>query len=228
MKGFAWVLGSFLLLSLASAPALAAGPLDGIGKAIPKAPPITNPVEETTKKVKEVVDEVSKPVEETTKKVKEVVDQVAKATDEVAKATEEVAKGGGGTAGNATGASQPSGSTPAAAAPSGSKVAPKAVGSRTGVARASNRRGKARSRSTRENPEQDVDEVAAAGNTIEPARVKGTQIIAPATDEDAAGGSDLSRTGAQILGWLVVASWLLGIGSALVWRARTRVGAISS
>ena len=69
----------------------------------------------------------------------------------------------------------------------------------------------------------DTEEVASAGNLIEPAQVKGTQIITPATEAEESEGSGLSLTGVQFLTWLILACWLLGTGSAFVWRGRTRV-----
>jgi hypothetical protein len=206
-------------------------PVDEVTKEVDKVlDPVTKPVEEVTKEVDKVVDPVTKPVEEVTKEVDKVVDEVAKEVTGVAKTS-------GGSAGSVDDTPAPGPAPDSAAPPTQSKPAnsstrssdadDRIAGTTNRAGQASNRSGRA-SKGGRGGPEGDTEEVAAAGNTIEPAQVKGTQIIAPAAEAEESEGSGLSRTGVQILTWLILACWLLGAGAGFVWRGRARVRAARS
>ena len=181
---------------------------------------------------------VKDPVGEVIKVVKNPVGEVTKVVDKVAKDVTETAKNPSGVAGSVGDKPKPAPAPGIAAPPAQSKPSIGVSGSSTTndkVARASVKSGKASKGSrpgskdaNRAKPAGDTDEVTAAGHTIEPAQVKGTQIIAPATEAEESEGSGLSLTGVQILTWLILASWLLGTGAAFAWRGRTRVRVASS
>lgn len=196
--------------------------------------PIDKIKDQVDKTVPSLPDPVKKPVEDVTKEVEKVVDKVDKVVEDVT----ETAKNPTGAAGSVGDKPKPAPAPGIAAPPAQSKPSIGVSGSSTTndkVARASVKSGKASKGSrpgskdaNRAKPAGDTDEVASAGHTIEPAQVKGTQIIAPATEVDQSEGSGLSLTGVQILTWLILACWLLGAGATFVWRARTRVRAARS
>ena len=184
--------------------------------------------------LEEVVDEASNPVET----VEQPVEEVTKVVDKVAKDVTETAKNPSGAVGSVGDKPKPAPGPGSAAPPAQSKPSITANGSSATndkVASASVKSGKASNRSgiapkgaDRDKPAGDTEEVATAGHTIEPAQVKGAQIIAPATEAEESEGSGLSRTGVQILTWLILACWLLGAGAAFVKWGRTRVRFASS
>jgi hypothetical protein len=238
MKRVACLVASFLVVFWASSGPAAAqslsgldGPLDEVvGELSNPLDKIKKPVDEVAKDVEKVLDPVTKPVEDITKEVDEVV-------DEVAKEVTEVAKNPGGSAGSVGDTPAPGAAPDSAAPPVQSKPASSSTGSSDAddrIAGTTNRAGQTSNRSGRARkggrggPEGDTEEVAAAGNTIEPAQVKGTQIIVPAAEAEESEGSGLSRTGVQILTWLILACWLLGAGAGFVWRGRARVRAAGS
>ena len=231
-----------------------AGPLEEVvDEASNPVETVEQPVEEVTKavngpveklqdpidKVKDQVDKVVKqPVEEVTKVVEQPVEEVTKVVDKVAKDVTETAKNPSGAVGSVGDKPKPAPAPGSAAPPAQSKPSITANGSSATndkVASASVKSGKASNRSgiapkgaDRDKPAGDTEEVATAGHTIEPAQVKGAQIIAPATEAEESEGSGLSRTGVQILTWLILACWLLGAGAAFVKWGRTRVRFASS
>ncbi|MPZ90657.1 MAG: hypothetical protein GEU68_03345 [Actinobacteria bacterium] len=238
MKRVACLAASFLVVFWASSGPAAAqslsgldGPLDEVvGELSNPLDKVKKPVDEVVEDVEKVLDPVTKPVENITKEVDEVV-------DEVAKEVTEVAKNSGGSAGSVDdtpapgpapdSVAPPARSTPASSSTGSSDADDRVAGTTNRAGRTSNRSGRA-SKGGRGGPEGDTEEVAAAGNTIEPAQVKGTQIIAPATEAEESEGSGLSRTGVQVLTWLILACLLLGAGYAFVWRGRARVRAAGS
>jgi hypothetical protein len=238
MKRVACLVASFLVVFWASSgPASAQslsgldGPLDEVvGELSNPLDKVKKPVDEVVKDVEKVLDPVTKPVEDDTKEVDKVV-------EEAAKEVTEVAKNPGGSAGSVGDTPEPGPAQDSAAPPARSKPASSSTGSSDAddrVAGTANRAGRASNRSQRARkggrggPEGDTEEVAAAGNTIEPAQVKGTQIIAPAAEAEESEGSGLSRTGVQILTWLILACWLLGAGAGFVSGGRARVCAARS
>jgi len=231
---------NFLLLSLLTLfwafPGPAAAQLTGdlggpLGKVVDKA------VDEVKKPVDKAVDEVKKPagkaVAEVKKPVDKAVDEVKKPAKNVTRDVEKVVKSVSGAAKGSAEAPGPGVENPKQA-PRGETVATgnskldrsdsATSASRTRVAAGKSTgatRGTSRAESAR-----DTEEVAAAGNAIEPAQVKGVHIVAPVTEvEDSQEGSGLSHTGAQLLSWLSLACLLVGAGIALAWGGRARVRA---
>ncbi|MGH2774137.1 MAG: hypothetical protein ACRDJT_01720 [Actinomycetota bacterium] len=166
-----------------------------------------------------VVDEVKEPVDQVKEVVKEPVDQVVKDATEVAKVPS-------GSVDKPQTAPALSGPTSAQSEPANS--ASGASVAHNNVARATKPLVMSSKNAKRGGPEGDTEEVVSAGNMIEPAQVKGAQIITPATEVDESEGSGLSRTGVQILTWLTLAGWLLGAGWAFFWRGRSRVRVATS
>ena len=213
------LLVGFLVIFCASPGMAAAQSLDGLTDPLKDVvDKVSNPLD----KVKDVVDEVTKPVAD-----------VEKAVDTAVKDTTDAAKVPSGADDPATGGSDaPSLSPSAGSAPTtgGARTEPSASGvsaTETKVARTSGGSAKV-SKGANSRPARDTQQVAAAGNTIEPGEVKGTQIVAPATDVDEGGGSGLSLTGAQILTWLIAACGLLAAGAAFNLTGRLRLRSVGS
>lgn len=256
MKKVAYLLSFFLILFWASAGFAVAQPLSELTGPLDKVvDKVSNPVD----KVKDVVDKVKQPIDKTVsslpdpikkpldktvsslpnpikKPVDNVTKEVEKVIDKVVNDVGEVAKDPAGAAGAVGDKTKPApalGSAPASAQskPGSSAAGNSASGAsatKTKVARTTKQSSKAK-RANRADPARDTEQVAASGHTIEPAEVKGTQIIAPATDDgESEGSGGLSLTGVQILTWLMLACWLVGMGAAIVWRGRTQVRAVSS
>ena len=210
------------------------GPLDKVvDKAADPGKVLEDAVDEVKKPVDKAVDEVKKPVDKAVTSlpgpVKKPVENVTKEVDQVVKSVTGAAKnsaeapgavvdnaGQGSAVGEAAAAgdSKPdhSDSVNSATWATGTRVA---AGKSTGATKGTSRAESAR----------DTEEVAAAGNAIEPAQVKGVQIVAPATEVEDSEGSGLSHTGVQILSWLFLACLLVGAGMALARRGRARVRA---
>jgi cobalamin biosynthesis Mg chelatase CobN len=167
---------------------------------------VTNPkAKEKIDKAKEKVDEVSPGVEEP---VDEGANEVEKSADEVVEDVAGDAKGAAGTPGQASTPSKPDRAAPGSSNAGTKRAsAPKQSGTASRVAPGAE--------------PTDSDKVAAAGNTIRSAQVKGDQLARPEADVDQSEGSVLSSTGAQVLAWLLLACLLMVIGVALVWRRRT-------
>jgi hypothetical protein len=228
------LLGSFLVLFCASPGMAAAQSLDG------RTDPLEDVVDEVTNpvdKVKEVIDEVKKPVEKglpsLADPVRKPVEDIGKAVDKVVKGVTDVAKNPSGVAespaGGGSDALNPDSSVGGTGAIGGSKADGSASGAsatRATAARASG--GSAKVSKGNSRPERDTEQVVAAGNTIEPGEVRGTQIVASASDGDEGEGSGLSITGLEILTWLILACGLLAAGAAFVRGGRMRVRTISS
>lgn len=230
------LLSSFLVLFWTSSGAAAAQSLSGL------TGPLKDVVDEVKKpvdKIKEPIEKalppdnnpVKKPVEDVTKEVGKVVDTVVKDVTDVAKNVTDVAKnppvssGGGGDKPDPV----PSvGSIPDSGPSELDRSTTGATATKTEAARTSRGSRKATRGANRAEPVRDTDQVAAAGNTIEPAEVKDTQIVAPATDVEESEGSGLSLSGAQILTWLMLACGLLGAGTAFVVTGRMRARTVSS
>ena len=189
------------------------GPLPGNSDLLDKVknPKAEEKVDEAEEKVDQVLPDAEEPVDD-------VTNEVENSADKVVKDVSEVAKDSAGTAGpvadEATQARAPTPSRPDKAA-LGSSTA------RTKLATSTNQSGTG-SKDAPGAESSDTDKVAAAGNTIGSAQVKGEQLAAPEADDEESEGSGLSRTGAQVLAWLVLACLLMAIGAALVWRGRTR------
>ena len=215
------------------------GPLDGVVDKITS--PVDKVVDKVTSpvdKVKEVVDKVTRPVTDALPApVKDPVDNVVK---DVGKAVDNVVKDVTN-AGNK--AAEPVKNAPIPGVNSGgnpnntpevgsgidrSRNGPASRASKTKTARTSKASGKSSRGANRPEPARDTEQVAAAGNSIEPGEVRGTHIIAPATDAESSQGSGLSLTGVQILTWLILAAGLLGAGAALFLSGRTRLRTASS
>ena len=218
------------------------GPLDGVVDKVTRpvdkvVDKVTSPVDKVTSpvdKVKEVVDKVTKPVTDALPApVKNPVDKVVK---DVGKAVDNVVKDVTDTGNKAT---DPVKNAPLPGVNSGDNPNTPKVGSgvdrstnrpasrasKTKAARTSKASGKSSRGANRPEPARDTEQVAAAGNSIEPGEVQGTHITSPATD---AQGSGLSLTGVQILAWLVLAAGLVGAGAALFLSGRIRLRTASS
>jgi len=202
----------------------AADPVGEVKKAVDE---VKKPVDEAVDEVKKPVDKVvaslpgpvKKPVENVTKEVDKVVENVTGAANDstggagpVPVRPEPAPAPGESPGGDQTSKSDRSGSTVSAPKTRVAVAAGKSAGAKRGTSWAASLR--------------DTKEVIAAGNAIEPAHVKGVQIIAPATDVEESGGSGLSHTGAQILAWLVLAGLLVGAGIAFAWEGGARVRAV--
>jgi hypothetical protein len=225
---------SFFVVFCASPGMAATQSLDGLTDplkdVVDKA---TNPLD----KVKDVVDEVMKPVVEALPPVvdplKKPVADVGKAVDNVVKDVTDGAKVPSGSDKPATGGSDaPSLSPSAGNAPTtgGARTEHSASGAsatETKVGRTSGGPAKV-SKGANTQLAHDTQQVVAAGNTIEPGEVKGSQIVAPATEVDRGGGSGLSLTGVQILTWLIVACGLVAAGAAFNLTGRLRLRAVRS
>ncbi|MGH2698918.1 MAG: hypothetical protein ACRDJL_06945 [Actinomycetota bacterium] len=205
----------------------------------PVREPLEAPVEAVTQEVGTVVDKVKEeadkvvaplpapvkqPVDKATKEVVKVVDKV----DNVVRNVNEAAQGSGGGSWSPSAEAGPSpvggsATTPPAEVSNADTTRGKAkvAGVTTGSAKSARRSG-------RTSTSRDTEEVAAAGQIIEPAQVKAAEVITPATEVDEPEGSGLSRTGVQILSWLVVACSLLGTGAAFASRERSRAQAAAS
>jgi hypothetical protein len=224
------LLGSFLVLFCASPGMAAAQSLDGLTDPLQDAvDKVTNPVD----KVKEVIDEVKKPVEKglppLADPVKKPVEDVGRAVDKVVKDVTDIAKNPSGVAESPAGGGSDAPNLDSSAG-TGAAGGSKEDGSASGASaprRASEGSAKV-SKGTKSRPARDTEQVVAAGNTIEPGEVRGTQIVAPASDADEGEGSGLSITGVQILTWLILACGLLAAGAAFVRGGRMRVRTISS
>ena len=192
---------------------------------------VTSPVD----KVKEVVDKVKKPVTgalpaPVKKPVDNVVKDVGNAVDKVVKDVTDAGNKAAAPAKNAPGVGVNSGDVSSNNPGIGSDInrstnRPASRASKTKAARTSKSSGKSSRGANRPEPARDTEQVAAAGNSIEPGEVKGTHITAPATDTE---GSGLSLTGVQILAWLMLAVGLLGAGAALFLSGRIRLRTASS
>ena len=211
---------SFLFLFWTSSGAAAAETLSGL------TGPLKDVVDEVTKpvdKIKEplekalppVTDPIKKPVEDVTKEVGKVVDTIVKDVTDVAKKPTVPS-------GDKPNPQSPIGNLPGAGPSEVERPATGATATKTEATSASRGSRKASGGASRTEPARDTEQVAAAGNTIEPAEVKGTQIVAPATEVEE-NGSGLSITGAQILTWLILAFGLLGAGIAFVLSGRMRL-----
>jgi len=220
------LLGSFLILfwtstGVAAAESLAGltGPLKDVVDEVKK--PVDKIKEPIEKALPPITDPVKKPVEDVTKEVGKVVDTIVKDVTDVAK-NPATPSGGGGDKPNPV----PIGSAP----DSGPSDLERTTSGATETEAASSSRGSSRANrsANRAEPARDTEQVAAAGNTIEPAEVKGTQIVAQATEAEENEGSGLSITGAQILTWLILACGLLGAGAAFVLSGRMRLRTVTS
>jgi len=227
MKRVHFLLTSLLVLFWAfpgPAAAQLTGDLGGpLGKVVDKAADPGKGLEEVVDKVKRPVDEavtsLPGPLKEPVQNATKEVDKVIKSATGAAKDSAEAPGPGvenpkqaprGETV--ATGNSKLDRSDSATSASRTRVAAGKSTGATRGTSRAESAR--------------DTEEVAAAGNAIEPAQVKGVHIVAPVTEvEDSQEGSGLSHTGAQLLSWLSLACLLVGAGIALAWGGRARVRA---
>ena len=209
MKRIACLLSCTLILLWAFHGVTAAQQLPGPTGPLPGNPDLLDKVKNP--KADEKVDQVLPDAEEP---VDDVTNEVENSADKVVKDVSEVAKDSAGTAGpvadEATQARAPTPSRPDEAA-LGSSTA------RTKLATSTNQSGTG-SKDAPGAESSDTDKVAAAGNTIGSAQVKGEQLAAPEADDEESEGSGLSRTGAQVLAWLVLACLLMAIGATLVWR----------
>jgi hypothetical protein len=227
------LLVTFLVISCASPGMAAAQSLDGLTDPLKDVvDKVSNPLD----KVKDVVDEVTKPVVNALPPVvdpiKKPVADVGKAVDNVVKDVTDAAKVPSGADNSTGGSDAPSLSPSAGNAPTtgGARTEHSASGAsatETKVARTSGGSAKV-SKGANTQPAHDTQQVAAAGNTIEPGEVKGSQIVAPATEVDRGGGSGLSLTGVQILTWLIVACGLVAAGAAFNLTGRLRLRAVGS
>jgi len=199
---------------------------------------LNGPLKDVVDTVKDVVDEakkpaekalppvttpLKKPVEDVTKEIGKVVDTVLKGVTDVAKSPPEPSAGGGDKPSPVPPIGSP-GSSPSELERSTTGAAE----TKSEAARTSRGSSRATRGANRARPAGDTEQVAAAGNTIEPAEVKGTKIVAPATDVEESQGSGLSITGAQILTWLILACGLVGAGAAFVLSGRLRARTVSS
>ena len=236
MKRLNYLLTSLLVLFWAfpgTAAAQSTGGLGGpLGEVVDTAADpgkvLEDVVDEVKKPVDKVVDEVEKPVDKAVdslpgpvkKPVEEATKEVDKAVRNVTGAAKDSAEGPGSVVKNP-------GQTPA---PSKTETAGHSKSARSDSATSATRTRVAAAKSTgamrgtsRAGSARDTEEVAAAGSAIEPAQVKGVQIVAPATQAEESEGSGLSHTGAQILKWLVLACLLVGVGMALARGGRARI-----
>jgi len=224
-------LGSFLILfwvfsGVAAAQSLSGltGPLDEV------VDTVTGPVDQVTApvyKVKEVFDKVTNPVTEALPApIKDPVDNVVKDVGKtVDSVVNDVTNKAAAPTKNAPDTSVTGGnpSDGPGSAQATNRSASGTSATKTKAARTSRDSGKSSRGANRSEPGRDTEQVAAAGNTIEPGEVKGTHIIAPATDVEDSQGSGLSLTGVQILTWLILACLLMGAGAALFQGGRTRL-----
>ncbi|CAN5506136.1 hypothetical protein BH20ACT23_BH20ACT23_03830 [soil metagenome] len=205
MKRLSWLLTACLILSWMIAGSAMAG--DG---------PLKKTVDEVTKTVDKTV--ASSPVKKTVDEVTKTVDKTA-ASSPVKQTVDQVTK-------DVSTNTSPGGSTPELKPDGGSALANDVSGSESSKSRVSSAIVQSSNPPTganRAKPSRDTEEVVAAGDMIEPAQVKGAQIIAPATEAEDSEGSGLPRTGFQFLTWLVLAGSLLGTGAASLKRGLPRV-----
>jgi cobalamin biosynthesis Mg chelatase CobN len=234
-------LGSFLILLWVFSGVAAAQSLSGLTGPLDDAvDTVTSPVDKVNApvdKVKEVVDKVTKPatealpapvknpVDNVVKDVNKTVDTVVKDVTNAGNQAAAPAKNAplpgvnsGGNPSNAPGSAQAPGPSTNRSASRATKTETKAKAARTSKASRNSSKG-----ANRSEPARDTDQVAAAGNAIEPGEVKGTHVTAPATDVEDSQGSGLSLTGVQILTWLILACALMGAGAALFQSGRIRL-----
>ena len=199
---------------------------------------LPGPLNDVVDKAKDVVDEVKKPAEKAlppvtnpVKPVEDVTKEVGKVVDTVVKNPPDVAKNSPVPSGGGDDQPNPAPQIGSAPRPGPSGLERSTTGAtetKTEASRTSRGSSRATRGANRAPRAGDTEQVAAAGNTIEPAEVKGTQIVAPATDVEEGTGSGLSLTGAQILTWIILACGLLGAGTAFVWSGRMRTRTVSS
>jgi hypothetical protein len=222
------------------------GPLDGVvdkttspvDKVVDK---VTSPVDKVTSpvdKVKEVVDKVTKPVTDALpapikNPVDKVVKDVGKAVDNVVKDVTDTGNKAAAPVKNAPLPGVNSDDNPNNTPEVGSGLdrstnRPASSASQTKAASTLKSSGKSSRGANRPEPARDTEQVAAAGNSIEPGEVRGTHIISPASDAEGSEGSGLSLTGVQILLWLILAAGLVGAGAALFLSGRIRLRTASS
>jgi uncharacterized protein YoxC len=214
-------------------------PVDKVTSPVDK---VTSPVDKVTSpvdKVKEVVDKVTKPVTDALpapvkNPVDKVVKDVGKAVDNVVKDVTDTGNKAAAPGKNAPLPGVNSGDNPNNTPEVGSGLdrstnRPASRASQSKAARTSKSSAKSSRGANRPEPARDTEQVAAAGNSIEPGEVRGTHIIAPATDAaEESQGSGLSLTGVQILTWLILAAGLVGAGAALFLSGRIRLRTASS
>ena len=223
------LLSTFLILFFTSSGVATAQSLPGL----------PGPLNDVVDKVKDVVDEVKKPAEQALppvtnpvkKPVEDVTKEVGKVVDTIVKDVTEVAKNSPVPSGGGDDNPNPAPQIGSAPRPGPSELERSTTGAtktKTEAARTSRGSSRATRGANRAETAGDTEQVAAAGNTIEPAEVKSSQIVAPATDVEESTGSGLSLTGAQILTWLILACGLFGAGTAFVWCGRMRTRTVSS
>jgi hypothetical protein len=218
MKRIACLLSCSLILLWAFHGVTAAQQLTGLTEPLDGD---SGPLGEITKATEEKVDEVLPSVEEA---VDDVIDEVENSTDKVVKDVSEVAKDSAGTEGSLgkEGSDGTAGSVAEeptqARAPASSKLEIGAPGSSDAGKElaSSTKQSGAGSKDAPGAEPSDTDNVSAAGDTIESARVKDQQ-PAPEADVDQSEESGLSSTGAQVVALLVLASLLIAK------RSRTRL-----